>query len=636
VGLTSIHWREAWKYGERAFRYCQHDAGHAIAALRFAASLLGWRLTLLPAWSDAQIASVLGVDRVADFADAEREEPDCIAVVTAGELTAWMNADPEVLAAAARAARWSGQANALSPARVEWPIIDEVAVATRRVGAALPMRSAEPVPHRLVSHSDAVSTTRNEPRARQIILRRRSAVAFDARSSLPRAAFISMLARTRQTNAPWDAIHWAPRIHLLLFVHRVDGLTPGVYAYLRDPSVLEEWRAAMRTEFLWEPVPDPTDPNDPNAPNALYLLLPFDVTWVANRVSCDQDIAADGFFSLGMIARLESTLREQGDWSYRRLFWESGMIGQTLYLEAEAAGARATGIGCFYDDPVHEAAGLSSMEWQSIITFRWVCLLKTIGSPPSRDMTGKLCRPGPTEPRHRARWTRHAVLTSVFLALTSLAAIAGQPNAGVVTGRTAARAFVFQGQPIHPFCVDFPLERSSRSEPRALMDCGDPRVTPKPAPGGFLSAEYPTEPGERFVSFPPYAAYRVLAHKGDRFLIATEKSGGGSGQFTELFWVRLDAGRIALVKDETGGDRCLGGLGSYQVRGASMRFSQSQSAHDLIASSGVAVPAAVKDALRSGYQACDGSAVYQYDFKTERMRLAEWELNSPEPPNPAE
>ena len=29
VGLTSIHWREAWKYGERAFRYCQHDVGHA-------------------------------------------------------------------------------------------------------------------------------------------------------------------------------------------------------------------------------------------------------------------------------------------------------------------------------------------------------------------------------------------------------------------------------------------------------------------------------------------------------------------------------------------------------------------------------------------------------------------------------
>jgi hypothetical protein len=203
-------------------------------------------------------------------------------------------------------------------------------------------------------------------RAREIILRRRSAVAFDARSSLPRATFLSMLARTRPAAPPWDAIDWPPRIHLLLFVHRVEGLTPGVYAYLRDPAVLDEWRAAMRPEFLWEPL---NDPNDPNDPHGLFLLLPFDVTWVASRVSCDQDIAADGFFSLGMIARLESTLREQGDWSYRRLFWESGIIGQILYLEAEAAGARATGIGCFYDDPVHEAAGLSGKEWQSIYHF---------------------------------------------------------------------------------------------------------------------------------------------------------------------------------------------------------------------------------------------------------------------------
>jgi SagB-type dehydrogenase family enzyme len=44
VGLTSIIWREAWKYGERAFRYCQHDVGHALAALRFAAAALGWRV----------------------------------------------------------------------------------------------------------------------------------------------------------------------------------------------------------------------------------------------------------------------------------------------------------------------------------------------------------------------------------------------------------------------------------------------------------------------------------------------------------------------------------------------------------------------------------------------------------------
>ena len=49
IGLSSIHWREAWKYGERAFRYCQLDIGHALGALRYAAGALGWQIKLVRA-----------------------------------------------------------------------------------------------------------------------------------------------------------------------------------------------------------------------------------------------------------------------------------------------------------------------------------------------------------------------------------------------------------------------------------------------------------------------------------------------------------------------------------------------------------------------------------------------------------
>jgi SagB-type dehydrogenase family enzyme len=31
--LTSIAWREAWKYGDRAYRYCSHDVGHGLRKL---------------------------------------------------------------------------------------------------------------------------------------------------------------------------------------------------------------------------------------------------------------------------------------------------------------------------------------------------------------------------------------------------------------------------------------------------------------------------------------------------------------------------------------------------------------------------------------------------------------------------
>jgi len=82
VGLSSIHWREAWKYGERAFRYCQHDLGHAMAALGLAAALVGWHAWPLPAWSHRGIAALTGIDRDDDFIEAEREER---AGVTSGD-----------------------------------------------------------------------------------------------------------------------------------------------------------------------------------------------------------------------------------------------------------------------------------------------------------------------------------------------------------------------------------------------------------------------------------------------------------------------------------------------------------------------------------------------------------------------
>lgn len=52
-----------------------------------------------------------------------------------------------------------------------------------------------------------------------------------------------------------------------------------------------------------------------------------------------------------MVAHLEPTLQAIGAWMYPRLFWETGVLGQILYLEAHAVGVSATGIGCFFDDP---------------------------------------------------------------------------------------------------------------------------------------------------------------------------------------------------------------------------------------------------------------------------------------------
>jgi hypothetical protein len=106
----------------------------------------------------------------------------------------------------------------------------------------------------------------------------------------------------------------------------------------------------------------------------LFLLAEGDFRDAARMVSCNQEIASDGAFSLGMIADFGDRSRTGGAWWYRRLFWEAGVLGQVLYLEAEAAGVRGTGIGCYFDDVFHDRLGLSGDEFQDLYHF-------TVGGP---------------------------------------------------------------------------------------------------------------------------------------------------------------------------------------------------------------------------------------------------------------
>jgi hypothetical protein len=154
----------------------------------------------------------------------------------------------------------------------------------------------------------------------------------------------------------------------VLFVHRVSGLTPGIYLLVRRPGALDMLREALQGDFAWSH-PDGVPHDLP-----LYLLAPVDCRRIARQLSCTQDIAADGYFSLGMLAEFDTVLDADGAASYRGLFWETGAIGQVLYLEAEAAGARGTGIGCFFDDGVHDLLGIRNHRLQSVYHF-------TVGVP---------------------------------------------------------------------------------------------------------------------------------------------------------------------------------------------------------------------------------------------------------------
>ena len=359
LALTSILWREAWKYGQRAYRYCQHDAGHAIAAVSMAAAGLGWQTRVLDELGRDELASLTGTFR--DH-DAEPEELDVLIAVGPFEETMQDLSLPRDQVLAFESLDWQGSPNQLSRSHVEWGV-DEIAEAARKPG--VPGRY-----ERLNSPPKQWSLTTRPVSLRRMIRQRRSAVAMDGKTRISRDTFYRMLQKTLAVpgNIPFSTLPWKPYIHLAIFVHRVDDLPPGLYFLVRDPAQQKPLEVALTKVGPWRrPFGCPKQLE-------LYCLIEADVREPARQMCCSQDIAGDSCFSLGMIAEYLEPLKLHGPWFYPRLFWEAGVIGQVLYLEAEAAGIRSTGIGCYFDDPMHEVLGLTDRKYQDLYHF-------TIGGP---------------------------------------------------------------------------------------------------------------------------------------------------------------------------------------------------------------------------------------------------------------
>jgi len=359
VGLSSIHWREAWKYGQRAYRYCMHDAGHALGALSIASAGLGWQMRLLDEPGTEELAQLLGMSQVHD---AEPEEPDlliaCMPVLPAAPLPGL----PAAVLHSFASLHWQGTPNHLSPSHVDWGIEAFAARVRKPHGAcayetfAVPPQSWSPPPRAVA--------------LRRMVRQRRSAVAMDGRTRLSCEEFYRMLDRTLAVPGavPFATLPWESYLHLALLVHRVDGLAPGLYLLVRNPAQKEALQQALTQADPWH--------KPPGCPEQLplYCLIERDTRAAAREISCGQDIASDGCFSLAMLADFDAPLQRYGPWFYPRLYWEAGMIGQLLYLEAEAAGVRSTGIGCFFDDPMHDLLGLTGHQFQDLYHF-------TVGGP---------------------------------------------------------------------------------------------------------------------------------------------------------------------------------------------------------------------------------------------------------------
>lgn len=338
VGLSSISWREVWKYGERAFRYTQLDAGHAWQAFVVSAKMLGWKVTRLDSVSDDEISTLLGLSQEKRF--FESEKPDMLFVVSPEEVKPSITIDSLIQNIPLK---FESVANQLSKSMQKWDIIPAIEEATSEV--------------QIAQKTTLKSKVQREPskESKDVILKRRSVHVMQKDiSRITKEQFHTML---QSVSISQDAKENS--VHLCIFVHQVEDYESGLYILIRNERDKDELVKQMDAEFDWM---------ETQLEN-LYLLQSKDFRATSKAISCSQDIASDGAFSLGMLCNFSEQLQNHRAHRYKELYWECGAIGQQLYLEATSMGLSGTGIGCFLDDMMHDLLGLRDNRFQILYHF---------------------------------------------------------------------------------------------------------------------------------------------------------------------------------------------------------------------------------------------------------------------------
>lgn len=348
--------------------------GHAIAAVVISAASLGWDSKLVDGLGHVEIQKLLGLENFYEKVPiVEAQHPDCLlALFPFGSKP---DVDPYKIRDALEGCEswnWVGAPNPLSKEHVCWDVIYKTAEAIKKPFTGEGISELDP----FKKSGSIAEDLYQDCTVREIARKRRSAVDMDGVHVMKREAFYQLMLRClpsgelsdgekqgRQLALPFRVLSWDAEVHAVLFVHRVEGLGRGLYFLVRNEEHFDGLRRAMRDDFEW------VKPEGCPERLPLYRLAKGNCERIAKLLSCHQDIASDGCFSLGMVARFEPVLREKGAWMYSRLFWECGVLGQLLYLEAHAIGISATGIGCYFDDDVHDVLGLKDSEFQSLYHF---------------------------------------------------------------------------------------------------------------------------------------------------------------------------------------------------------------------------------------------------------------------------
>ena len=126
--LSAIVWREAWKYGPRAYRYCLHDIGHAWQSVALAARASGCETFAAGAFPD---------DEVSRFWHLNEDERPMLLLRFDGDSI------PLRMTEAASPVWFDGLANKLSDEEIEYSAIERMHAATKVVMSCAGVSTSE-------------------------------------------------------------------------------------------------------------------------------------------------------------------------------------------------------------------------------------------------------------------------------------------------------------------------------------------------------------------------------------------------------------------------------------------------------------------------------------------------------------
>ena len=329
---TAVFARSGHKYGDRTYRYVLADLGHLLENLRASAAALQLPLVFAAAFDESRLAQALQIDE---------SDEGVLALL-------WLREPGSEVAAEAPAAAAPPRPAPPVQAAASTPLAMTEAV-HRATSLRAPLRAATMMPASAAAHAAAAAQPPGT------VLPPPSLAAYDA---LPLIAARRSVRRYRSEPVPLQALS-----DLLAAVQRHAGVLSGaVGVHVVAHAVQGLAEAAWRYDGLH------------------HVLRPSPAAAPVRRArtraaALDQDAAGDAA-AVFVLTIARAALARDPDGAargYRHAFLEAGLMGERLYLQAQALGLGVCAVGAFYDDEAAALVGIDpALEWPvHVVTLGW-------------------------------------------------------------------------------------------------------------------------------------------------------------------------------------------------------------------------------------------------------------------------